>query len=186
MNKKILYISILILIILLFFIFKFTKIKNLILKKIYPVKYSEYVYKYSEEYDIDPLLVFAIIKTESNFIESAVSKSGAIGLMQLMPETAKERAEKLNIEYTEKTLYNAEDNIRMGISYYKTLLDHYNENYILAFVAYNAGIGNVDKWISEETINNVGTDIENIPFKETNMYVRKIIHNYQTYKELYN
>ena len=183
--KKILYISILILI-LLFCIFKYTEIKNLILKKIHPIKYSEYVYKYSQEYDMDPLLVFAIIKTESNFDENAVSKSGAIGLMQLMPETAKERAEKLNIEYTEETLYSSEDNIRLGISYYKTLLDYYNKNYILAFVAYNEGIGNVDKWISEETINNVGTDIENIPFKETNMYVRKIIHNYQIYKELYN
>jgi len=186
LNKKILSTCIIILIIILTIFIRFTRINGFILKKIYPIKFSEYVYKYSKENDVDPLLVFAIIKTESNFKKDATSKSGAIGLMQLMPETAKEKAGKLNINYTENTLYNPEDNIKIGISYYKTLLDYYNQNYILAFVAYNAGIGNVDKWIKEEKISELGTDIENIPFKETNMYVRKIINNYERYKELYN
>ena len=106
--------------------------------------------------------------------------------MQLMPETAKEKAEEINIDYTEKTLYNPEENIRLGISYYKYLLNYYNQNYILAITAYNAGIGNVDKWLECEIINNLGTNIENIPFKETNMYVRKIVCNYEIYKKIYN
>ncbi len=183
MNKKILYIFIIILIIII--IFKFTSIDNFILKNIYPTKYGEYVYKYSKENNIDPLLIFAIIKTKSNCNENAKSKSGALGLMQIMPKTAREQAENVNTEYTNETLYNPEENIRLGITYYKSLLNYYNQNYILAFAAYNAGIGNVDKWIETATINGLGTDAENIPFKETNMYVRKTIHNYEMYKKLY-
>ncbi len=167
-------------------LYKTLNIEQKILIYLYPIKYEEYVYKYSEELEIDPMLTFAIIKTESNFEEKAISKSGAIGLMQLMESTAKEQAQKLNIEYTKEVLYNPEINLKIGLNYFNTLLDYYNQNYILAFTAYNAGIGNVQKWINEGIINEDGSDIENIPFKETNMYVRKIIKNYEIYKKLYN
>lgn len=103
-----------------------------------------------------------------------------------MDNTAKEQAEKLNVEYTNETLLNPEKNILLGLNYFSTLLDKFNQNYILAFTAYNAGLGNVQKWILNGTIKEDGTDIENIPFKETNMYVRKIINNYEMYKKLYN
>ena len=184
MKKKILIL--LIIIIILIAIYKIFNIENIILKHLYPIKYEEYVTKYSNELNIDPMLSYAIIKTESNFKEEVRSKSGAIGLMQLMDNTAKEQAEKLNIEYTNETLLNPEKNILLGLNYFSTLLDKFNQNYILAFTAYNAGLGNVQKWISNGTIKEDGTDIENIPFKETNMYVRKIINNYEMYKELYN
>jgi len=167
-------------------IYKIFNIEEKILNHLYPVKYEEYVYKYSDELDIDPMLTFAIIKTESNFEERVVSGSGAIGLMQLMESTAKEQAEKLNIEYSKEILYNSEINLKIGLNYFNTLLDYYNQNYILAFTAYNAGLGNVQKWIDEGIIKEDGSDIENIPFKETNMYVRKIIKNYEIYKKLYN
>jgi len=172
--------------ILFFTIYKVFNIEKNILMYLYPIKFEEYVYKYSEELDIDPMLTLAIIKTESNFDEKVVSKSGAIGLMQLMENTAKEQARKLNMEYTNESLYNAEINLKIGLNYFNTLLDHYNQNYILAFTAYNAGLGNVQKWINECIIKSDGSDIENIPFKETNMYVRKIIKNYEIYKKLYN
>ena len=173
--------------ILLFFcIYKLLNIENKILMYLYPKKYEEYVNMYSEELKIDPMLTFAIIKTESNFRENVVSKSGAIGLMQLMENTAKEQAIKLNIEYSKDILYNPQENLRIGLNYFNTLLDYYNQNYILAFAAYNAGLGNVQKWINEGIIKKDGSDIENIPFKETNMYVRKIIKNYETYKKIYN
>lgn len=177
--------SFLIIILLSLVIYKAYNIEEKILVKLYPKKYEEYVYKYSEELDIDPMLTFAIIKTESNFKEDAVSASGAIGLMQLMENTAKEQAKKLNIEYTKESLYTVETNLKIGLNYFNTLLDYYNQNYILAFTAYNAGLGNVQKWISDKTIKADGSDIENIPFKETNMYVRKIIKNYEMYKRLY-
>ena len=186
MKKKIRIILLLILIIsTLILLFKVFNIEKIILKTLYPIKYEEYVYKYSEELNIDPLLTFSIIKIESNFDETAKSKSGAIGLMQLMEKTAKEQAEKLDIQYSKEILYNPEQNLKLGLNYFNILLDYYNQNYILAFAAYNAGIGNVQIWINNGTIIKDGSDIENIPFKETNMYVRKILNTYEKYKEIY-
>ena len=164
---------------------KVIDLPNIILKKIYPQKYSEYVYRYSEQSDVDPLLVFAVIKAESNFDEVVVSSSGAIGLMQLMEKTALEQAGKHNKNYEYKDLYNPEINIELGTAYLAELINKYNGNYYLAVTAYNAGIGVVDGWIANGTINPDGSDIENIPYKETNNYVRKIVKNYKMYKELY-
>ena len=177
---------ILIIVFLFFTIYKVLNVEEKILMYLYPIKYEEYVYRYSEELNIDPMLTFAIIKTESNFRTDVVSNSGAIGLMQLIESTAEEQAEKLNMEYTRESLYEAETNLKIGLNYFNTLLDYYNQNYILAFTAYNAGLGNVQKWINEVTIKEDGSDIENIPFKETNMYVRKIIKNYEIYKKIYD
>ena len=183
--RKILIILLIFLIILLIF-YKLFNVKEIIYKKLFPLGYSEYVYKYSDEFDIDPLLIFAFIKAESNFDEKVVSKSNAKGLMQLMEATAKETAIGTEIEYKEdETLFNPEQNIYLGIKYFDKLLNYYKENYTLAICAYNAGIGNVDKWIEAGTIKEDGSDIENVPFKETNMYIRKILRNYRIYKELY-
>ncbi len=167
-------------------LYKALNIEEKILKYLYPIKFEEYVYKYSNELGIDSMLVFAIIKTESNFDKDVISKSGAIGLMQLMENTAMEQVQKLNMEYSKEILYEAETNLKIGLNYFNTLLDYYNQNYILAFAAYNAGLGNVQKWINEGIIKEDGSNIEDIPFKETNMYVRKIIKTYEMYKRLYN
>lgn len=186
MNKKIRKTIILLIILaMLFGIYKGFNIENKILIHFYPQKYEEYVYKYSKELNIDPMLTFAIIKTESNFKENIVSRSGAIGLMQLMGETAKEQAAKIGMNYNSETLYNPEDNIKLGLYYFDTLFNYFNENYILAFVAYNAGLGNTKKWINEGILKENGEGAENIPFTETNMYVRKIVRNYKIYSELY-
>lgn len=187
MKRKAKFLLIFIITISLFFvIYKAFNIEEKVLKILYPIKYEEEIYKYSNELSIDPMLTFAIIKTESNFVEYAESKSGAIGLMQLMENTAEEQAEKLGVNYSKEILYNPEINLKLGLNYFNTLLDYYNQNYILAFAAYNAGIGNVQNWVKEEIIKEDGSDIENIPFKETNMYVRKVIKTYEIYKELYN
>lgn len=180
--------KILIAVVLIIFIMLFgiLKIQNFILKKIYKTNYSEYVYKYSQENDIDPLLTFAIIKAESNFNRNIKSKSGAIGLMQLMESTAIEQAEEVNEEIiVTESLYNPEINIKIGTKYYSKLMKKYNNNMLLALAAYNAGIGNVDKWLKEGIIKEDGSDIENIPFKETNNYVRKIVRDYKIYQNLY-
>ena len=168
------------------FIVVYILFQHVILKMIYPKKYSEYVYKYSEENNIDPLLVFAIIKAESNFDKDALSKSGAIGLMQLMPETAKETLQNIGIELTiDDELYDVEKNIKVGTKYYAILCEKYNGKKELALSAYNAGMGNVNKWIEDGIINENGTNIENIPYKETNNYVRKILRDYTIYRNLY-
>lgn len=185
-NIKKFLILILIVIILLILILKVFKFENKILKVIYPIEYSEYVYKYSEEYGVDPLLMFSLIKAESNFETDCISSSNAIGLMQLMDSTAEEVAKNIQIDYnSDVTLYNPEENIKLGIKYFSELMDYYNQNYILAITAYNAGIGNVSNWIDKGIIKEDGSDAENIPFKETNNYVRKILSNYKIYKKLY-
>ena len=156
------------------------------LKLIYPLKYKEYVEKYSEEYNLDKMLVYAIIKAESNFEPNITSHSGAIGLMQIMENTAKETAEKIGFHYSKKEeLYQPETNIMLGTKYFAELLKIYENNINLSLAAYNAGIGNVDKWIQNDIISADGEDIENIPFKETNNYVRKILRDYRIYKGLY-
>jgi len=180
-------ITIIILVILFILLFGVFKLQDKIMKKIYPLEYTEYVEKYSSENELDKMLVYAIIKAESNFEPSITSSSGAMGLMQLMDSTAEEMAEKLEIEYTTKEiLYQPETNIKIGTKYFAELLKNYEGNIELALAAYNAGIGNVTKWIENGTIKADGSDIENIPYKETNNYVRKILRDYKIYQELYD
>ena len=185
MGKKLLKIFIILacIILVLYILFGVFKIHNEILKIIYPQKYSEYVEQVAMEYELDPLLLYAIIKAESNFESDAVSKQNAQGLMQLMYSTAEEIAESIDLELTEENIFEPEINIQLGTKYISNLLQKY-ECVEVALAAYNAGSGNVDKWIKNGTIKSDGSDIENIPYKETNAYVRKIMRDYEIYKEL--
>ena len=186
-NKRkryfVVFIIILCIVAILFGVFR---IQDMVLKMIYPQKYAELVNQYAEENDLDPLLVFAIIKAESNFDEDVISNSGAVGLMQLMESTAQEMADDLAIEIpTKEALFDPELNIQIGTYYFAYLLGIYEGNIYLALTAYNAGIGNVNTWIEEGIIREDGSDIENIPYKETNNYVRKIVRDYRIYQDLY-
>lgn len=105
--------------------------------------------------------------------------------MQLMYSTAEEVAQKIDVELTEKNIYEPDININIGTKYISILIQKYG-NINLALAAYNAGSGNVDNWINEGTLNQDGTNIENIPYLETNNYVRKILRDYKIYKEIYN
>ena len=106
--------------------------------------------------------------------------------MQLMEATAVEMANEIGEEIpVTEALYNPEINIKIGIKYYANLIKHYDGNMYLALAAYNAGMGNVDKWIEEGILEKDGSNIENIPYKETNNYVRKITRDYKIYKNLY-
>ena len=168
-------------------LFKIVRVQDVILKYIYPTKYSEYVEKYSEENGLDKYLVYAIIKAESNFNPDVTSSSDAKGLMQLMEETAIERSNIIDDETVEThDLYDPETNIRLGTSYFSYLLGIYNGNTVLAITAYNAGLGNVEQWIKDGIIRSDGSDIENIPYTETSNYVRKILRDYQMYLKIYD
>ena len=187
MQKKFtkIFILLVIIIIIIAIILKIFNVYDLIKKQIYKQDYSEYVNKYAEINEIDPMWIYSIIKVESNFNKDATSNSGAKGLMQIMESTAKDMAKNLNLEnFTGEMLYNPEINIMLGTKYFKELLNKYNQNYYLAIAAYNAGHGNVDKWISQDTLKEDGTDAENIPFKETNMYVRKVMRDWKIYKSI--
>ena len=142
--------------------------------------------KYSEENGLDRYLVYAVIKAESNFNPNVKSNADARGLMQLMEETAVERSNVIDNEDVEAyDLYDPETNIKLGTSYLSYLLNLYDGNTVLAIIAYNAGMGNVQQWIKDGVIQSDGSDIENIPFKETENYVRKILRDYQMYLKIY-
>lgn len=158
-------------------------LRKIIIKITYPQKYSKYVEKYAEKYSLEKELIYAMIKAESNFKADAISNKEAIGLMQLLESTAYEVAEEIEQEITKEDILNPETNIHLGTKYISNLLNKYG-NIELAVAAYNAGIGNVDSWIEKGTIKKDGTDIQNIPFKETNYYVRKILRDYKIYKQL--
>lgn len=174
-----------IIIILVFSLVKILKLENIFLKRIYPLEHQDYVEQYAEQFGVDPFYIYSIIKAESNYDTNANSPKGAQGLMQLLPTTANEIAESLGLEITEEAIYNPKINIMLGTKYFSNLVKAYG-NVMLALAAYNAGPGNVTRWISEGDIKKDGSDIENIPYKETNMYVRKIVQNYKIYNELYN
>lgn len=171
-----------ILLMIIAIILKCIDIEDIILRRLYPMNYKKEVYEYSEQNKVDPLLTFAIIKAESNFNENSISTSNAKGLMQLMDATAADMAKRLEIE--EYNLFKPDDNICLGTKYISTLLQYYNNNIYLALAAYNAGIGNVNKWIENGIIKEDGSDIENIPFKETQNYVRKVMRNYRIYEKI--
>ena len=176
---------IILLLIIIAFIFLF---KDNLLKIMYPKTYKEVVSIYSEKYNIEENLIFAVIKAESNFDKDATSNRSAIGLMQLMEETAKDVAKKNGIEIDEdnikEELCDVYKNIDIGTCYLATLIQKY-QNKEVALAAYNAGTGTVDGWIQKGIIKKDGTDIENIPYKETNNYVRKILRDYKIYEDLY-
>lgn len=162
----------------------YKSIKNQILKKMYKQEYTEYVKKYSKEYNVDEYLIYAIIKAESNFNQEAVSHREAKGLMQLMYSTAEDIAKRVDIEINEENILEPDININLGTKYISMLIQKY-DNVNLALAAYNAGSGNVDGWIEKGTLKADGSDIENVPFTETNNYVRKILRDYKIYKQIY-
>lgn len=184
LNKKLIVIGIIIVIIAIFVLL----FKDNIMKMIYPKTYKEYVSIYADKYQVEENLIFALIKAESNFNEDSISSKGAIGLMQLMEETAIDVANRSNIELDEENiredLLKVDKNINIGTKYLSMMLDRYG-NMEIALAAYNAGIGTVDNWIEKGIINSDGSNIENIPYKETNTYVRKILRDYKIYSSLY-
>jgi soluble lytic murein transglycosylase-like protein len=129
----------------------------------YPRRYERIVRSASDRYRVDPNLVWAVMKAESNFNPRAVSRKGAKGLMQLMPETAR----LLDVD----DIYNPTENVNGGVRYLKSLLDRFRGNQQLALAAYNAGAKAVEQY-------------KNIPpFAETKEYVRRVLAYYRVYRK---
>lgn len=149
-----------------------------------PVEYTEYINKYSEEYDVDPMLVYSVIKVESNYNPDAHSPMNAHGLMQILPETGSWIAERLKIDYSEEMLKDPETSIQMG-TYYLSYLVHHFKDRDLAIAAYNGGLGNVEKWLADENLSKDGESLDEIPFVETRNYVVRVNDNYRIYDLFY-
>ena len=151
-------------------------------KYVYPLKYKELVFEYADYYGLDRALIFAVIKTESSFRTDAVSKAGAIGLMQITQKTGEYIAQKLGVERYD--LMNNADNINFGCYYIKYLFVRFKDM-DTALVAYNAGEGNVSIWLMDEKLTSDGKTLKSIPFKESREYLDKIHKNFEKYKKLY-
>lgn len=153
---------------------------------VYPLEYDDIIISNAKKYDLDPSLVAGIIYVESKFITNARSHRGAIGLMQIMPETGNWIAEKLSIpEFTEEKLLNPEINIMYGCWYLADLKKQFEET-IIVLAAYNAGRGNVKKWLDNKHWDGRHTTIDQLPFEETKNYLRLVLRVSEKYRKIYN
>ncbi|MBQ4160723.1 MAG: lytic transglycosylase domain-containing protein [Clostridia bacterium] len=157
-----------------------------VLKTLFPLEHTDIINEAAEAQDIDPYLILALIKAESNFVSDAQSHKDAFGLMQITEPTAKWIAGKMNLEgYTAESLLDPTVNIRMGTWYLGYLISLYNGDETLALCAYNAGLGNVDNWLADKKCSADGKNLTNIPFAETEKYIEKIKRYKETYQKLY-
>lgn len=154
-------------------------------KLAHPRPFKEYVVKASEKYEIDPYLIWAIIREESYYRADIISWAGAIGLMQIMPATGQDIASRLNMSIEDSELTNPEINIEFGAFYIRSMLDMFSGDVDKALAAYNGGPGNVSRWSNSI----LGTSKEDFPtaitFFETQEYITKVQNSYYTYKWLY-
>ena len=155
-------------------------------KYAYPKPFSEQVETSSIRYGLDELLVYSLIREESRFNKKAVSRSNARGLMQLIPVTARETADRVGIyPFNLDMLFEPEVNVELGSYYLRGVLDRYRGEIPLALASYNAGPGRVAEWLREYRYAKIDEFIEEIPFEETRKYVKRILRSYGAYKALY-
>lgn len=159
---------------------------NIVKKQVYPLEYENYINKYSKEYNIDPFFIRSIIKVESKFDKDATSIKNARGLMQIATITGQWAAKELEIQnYDDDLLYDPETNIKIGCWYIDKLRTQFDNRLQLVIAAYNGGSGNVSNWLKNKEYSENGEQLNKIPFKETDDYVKKVMKTYNNYKELY-
>ncbi len=153
----------------------------------YPMTYRSIIEKCSQEFDLDPAHVAAVIFCESTYRPEALSYADARGLMQIVPKTGKWIAEKLGDEenYSDDKLFDPETNIRYGCWFLSYLNQKYDGDIRRITAAYHAGEGTVAKWLKDSTNSDDGINLENIPSDVTGDYVTKVLKTYEIYKELY-
>ncbi len=147
---------------------------------LYPYKYSKLVKEYCKQFNLNSEVVFSLINEESSFKADAISGAGAMGLMQILPSTAGEVANNLQIEnFTPNMLLTPEINIRIGCYYLNYLLNMFDGDLTLSLCAYNAGFNTVKGWLNEKG------ELYEIKYPETAKYVAKIKRGMWVYKHIY-
>jgi soluble lytic murein transglycosylase len=150
------------------------------LHTVYPIRYSDMVSRYAGR--LEPSLIYAVIHAESKFRPEAVSGKGAVGLMQLTEATAKWMADEMKMDgFEHHRLTEPAVNIALGCRYLNWLADYYKNDMNLALCAYNAGPGNVNKWLGDERYSKDGKTLDIIPFPETSQYVQRVEMNKKAY-----
>jgi soluble lytic murein transglycosylase len=152
---------------------------------VYPLDFDPQIIELADGYHLDPYFIFALICQESHYEETIVSGAGAIGLMQLMPETARIQAKKMGKAFNTADLYQAEDNLEIGIAHVADLFNRFSGDSVLVLCAYNAGSSAAQAWFEE--FGNMERDefIENIPYRETRLFVKNILEHAAAYRRLY-
>ena len=150
----------------------------------YPQRYTELVEREAAEFDLEPNLVYAIIKTESGFDPQARSHADAMGLMQLTQETFDWILSLYPTEDGSGDIWDPGDNIHCGCALLRLLLDQYGTVEV-ALAAYNAGMGNVSGWLESGDYSHDGETLHTIPYPETDAYVKKVQRAYGLYQKLY-
>ena len=153
---------------------------------LFPRPYWDSLRRHAEENGLDPYLVSALIRQESEFNPSAVSHSNALGLMQLLPSTGKGEAKQIGLKgYNQDSLFDPNVNIELGTRYFRKMVDHFNGQVEYALAAYNAGDSRVEEWRSSSSYRDIDEFVESIPFTETREYVQAIVRNAEVYKRVY-
>ncbi len=186
LNKKQKYVIVVILLIIVSLTtgFLYQQLYSVIQKERYPIKFSQYVSQASREFDVPEPIIYATIKTESNFVHNAESSAGARGLMQLMPSTFEWLTTSVLKEHLPpEDITDPQTNIRYG-TYMLSWLYNLLGDWETVFAAYNAGIGNVNSWLENEQYSKNGK-LTNIPFAETREYVKRQLSNIKKYENLY-
>ena len=151
---------------------------------LFPFPYQTQIMNQGKQQELNPLLSISVMRKESTFDPKIDSRVGALGLMQVLPSTAKWVAQ--NMKLTEYDLLQPEDNIKIGTWYLAHNHQRYDNNSLLAIASYNAGTGNVNQWKRRYSLNDPDIFVENIPFPETKDYVEGVFGNYWNYLRLYN
>lgn len=152
----------------------------------YPKAYWASVERWASTYEIDPYLVLAVVREESNYLPTAVSSSNAGGLMQLLPSTAKWIAEsKCKLTYTAALAFDPDANIRMGSWYLSYLASLYDGDIVRAVAAYNGGNGNIDRWTAAAKATRRADVPGALVSIETREYLTKVLNSWLVYRALY-
>jgi soluble lytic murein transglycosylase len=142
----------------------------------FPILYRDVIEANAAEYGIDPSWIFGVVRQESAFVVDARSHAGALGLMQLMPATGRLTGRRLKMRIgSNQALLNVENNLRLGASYLKHVLDRNDGHQVLATAAYNAGPSRVPRWLPPDGSLDSDVWIETIPFDETRDYIRNVL-----------
>ena len=153
----------------------------------FPLAFWTMIKQHAEERGIDPYLILALIRQESLFDPRARSSAAALGLMQLLPSTARRIAKQLGMSSpSPQALFEPEVNLTLGTQYLKDLLQRYSNNWFKAIAAYNAGESAVDRWEREIVTDDIEEFVERIPYSETRGYVKLVMRNHRIYKQLYD
>ena len=176
----------LLLVVLSVAVWRFWRSDAVQMRFVYMWPYQNEIVTYARRNNIDPFLVAAVIKNESKFKPGAVSPVGAIGMMQIMPETGEWIAKQMGLDnYSIHSLYNPGVNIRMGCWYLSELKFEFKDNLLLMMMAYNAGRGNTHGWMTANRWDYAFGEIKEIPYPESRNYVASVLHDRDEYYRLY-